>query len=239
MNIYAIACKVIEVDDVSLTSYQVEALLEKIDKLPEIEKKALERVGFDTDLDSDSIANQAIQNLKDDESFVAVASLGSMSTTDLVNILTALATGHEDEFGYWAMIDNEESENGTEEKSDDSKKSALIEDFLRSRICYGKPTPDHDSYYVEHGERPFEQIYIRLLQSYGLSVEDTSVVWLEPSCQDVIDNKLKVATVIDLLKTFDAYSEPDFIHRYGQEVFTNIDDFLQFWLGYNYGKYAD
>ena len=238
MNIFAVAAKVTEVEDVSLTAYQVEALLEIINKLPEIEKKALERVGFDTDLDSGSIANHAIQNLKENETFVAVASLGSMSTTDLVNILTALATGHEDEFGYWAMIDDEESEEDIK-KTDDVKKSTLIEDFLQSRICYGKPTPDHDSYYVEHGERPFEQIYIRLLQSRGLSVEDPCVVWLDPNCQDVIDNKLKVATIIDLLKTLDAYSEPDFIHRYSKAVNDNIQAFFEFWLGENYGKYAD
>lgn len=231
MNIHAIACKVIGAEDISLTAYQIQALLNIINELPEIEKHALEEIRFDNNPNPRSICGRAIQSLKDNEVFVAIVSLSVMSTTDLINVLTAISTGNEDDFGYWTRI-NEDRPKRAEDYS-------ILDDFLFGKICYGKPTPDHDSYYVDDTETPYETAYLKLLQERNQNVNDPTIVWLDLDCKDVIENKLKVSTPYELLRALDAYSEPDFCSRFGKNVYEKIDAFFKSWLGDNYLRFAD
>ena len=228
MDIYAIVSQVLESNDIVLTAYQIQNLLAIIDELPSIEKRALEMVDFDEEYETSSITGIAIEKLRNNEVFASVAQLGTMSHATLIDILTALTTGHEDDFGYWKNVEEDE------EKADvqppiDTDQSCYTNDFLYSPIRYGKPNPDHDSYYVDDTEAPFAPAYIKLLQTKGISIEDPTVVWLHLDCRHFIETKFRPTTVIGLLMAFKS-CDKNTLAADDKKAYDKIKDFFEYWL---------
>jgi|GEM_PF-2646376 hypothetical protein len=244
MNVFAIVRLVLEEKgDVTLTAYQHEILSQIIDKLPEIEKHALEDINFSSTIKENSIANRAIKKLRDNETFTIVASLGIMSAADLCDILAALVTGHKDAYGFWMIIGNddqdEDIENDRTPKFPSEEK--LIETILASDIRYGKPHIEttYCTHRVDDMEHRYDKAYFDLLAARGKNLGTPGIVWLNAKCRHVIEEELRVNTVLELLKAYDAYSELDFVGRFGEEINGYISDFFEYWLGENYSKYAE
>lgn len=237
MDIHAIVSHVLESDNVVLTAYQIQNLLAIIDELPDIEKRALETVSSDEDYKASSIAKIAINNLKLDEVFCLVAKLGTMSCADLIDILTALSTGHEDDFGYWQTVDDEEREIMKATRPISAYAFSYTDAFLYSQLCYGKPHPDHDSCWVDDTGSPFASSYIKMLQIRGISVEDPEVVWLHLDCQTFIEKEFRATTVIDLLRAFKDYDIAQLRSDRDKEAYDKIDSFFEYWLGEDWRVY--
>ena len=232
MNLYAIVCLVLESDDIIpediiLTAYQSTAMLKIIDNLPSIEKHALEDITFNNTPSANSISGLAIQHLREDDTFVAIASLGSMSITDLINILTALSTGNEDDFGYWEHISEDTAEDNKSTQNEAEKE--LIERFLNAEFGYGRPyrpigknTKRID---FKNGEGDSSYIALHNLRGTGRDV------WLPGHIYCPL-NRAGITTNYELLMYFAGLikpeNEPQRIGKHSRNV---IQWYFEYWLG--------
>lgn len=230
MNIYAIVCKVLEADDIILTAYQTEALLAIIDKLPNIERHALDNIRFDVTLGPGSISELAIQHLKDDETFTAVASLGAMSTTDLIDILAALATGNEDDFGYWTCIKDEPEIKDNAEIKNTEVVDDLIERFLNAQLCCGRPHRpiNHETKHIFCKSGEADESYVELYKlrgGYGYWL--TGHIYY-PMVRAGINTNYDLLMYLTSNLKLEPELEPQ---RIGQQSRNVIERYFIYWLG--------
>ncbi len=243
MNLQRIACDILNLEDIALTMKQTNYLESVIKQRPGIEQQALETAKF-LDYKSDSMYNHIIQELRKDETLVAILSLSVVEYSDLINIMADVVTGdfRETEYELEADIEATKDEITNEDPIETDCLPAVIQDFLNAPIIYGEPVVDHDSYYTDGGNRPLNPAYIRLLRQLGKRIDDA--VWLKGDTYEFASKFVKPNSDSkyvfneDLLHAI-LLSDKLFANANTSQNEMGVINYLKFWLGDYYEAASD